>query len=331
MPREQAAGAVVVDRLRDRIVSGVYLGHWHPGARLPSIRELAESEQVDRKTVAAAYRRLESEGLVRVHARSGVYLRGGRAPDGGGPLDRLYRRWLETTYERASALGLDSRTILRLINAVAEVERQMLPVIECDDAQAETLASELRQRLGINAQPIVLGAGLESAVPAPFLITTPYHRAQLVTLLPDKNVVELTLSVDAIRELRARMNAGSAAIVAATPMVGQKIMRAVERGQLTEGPGSLRVVVAVTPTQVASETADCRVVLVWPGAPSWVRDCVNRRECIMPVHCLSEDSIARVRTAVLEAAIRRVHERRPEEVTTTSAAEPRPLLVAVDV
>src|SRR5512147_1146772 len=87
MGREQVAGAIILDRLRERMVSGRFLGHWRPGDRLPSIREIAEAENVDRKTAAAAYRRLEEEGLVRVRARSGVYLSSPNAPHAPGPLE----------------------------------------------------------------------------------------------------------------------------------------------------------------------------------------------------------------------------------------------------
>ena len=48
MAREQVAGAIILDRLRERIVSGIYFGLWRPGERLPSIREIAEAEGVDR-------------------------------------------------------------------------------------------------------------------------------------------------------------------------------------------------------------------------------------------------------------------------------------------
>ena len=68
--REHIAGAIILDRLRERIVSGIYFGLWRPGERLPSIREIADAEGVDRKTAAAAYRRLEREMfLERCHVR----------------------------------------------------------------------------------------------------------------------------------------------------------------------------------------------------------------------------------------------------------------------
>lgn len=322
MAREQAAGSVVVDRLRERIVSGVYLGFWQAGERLPSIRTIAESENVDRKTVAAAYRRLEIEGLVRVHPRSGVYLKNTRFPDATGPLERLHRRWLETTYERANALGLDSRTILRLITAVAETERQTIPVIECDLAQSETIAAELRQRLGLNTLPCVLHHDLADSniAAAPFVITTPYHRSEISNRWPERAVVEVTLSLDAVRELRARAHNGPLAVVVASETIARKLSKAVERGQLTESGDKPHIVVAQQPAQVQQNVNGYRAVFVWPGTPQWARDALTRVDCVTPVNCLSDESIARVRSAVLDAAIRRAHDPIRVEEAVTSAA-----------
>ena len=324
MPREQAAGSVVVDRLRERIVSGVYLGFWHPGERLPSIRAIADSESVDRKTVAAAYRRLEGEGLVKVHARSGVYLRPNRLPDGAGPLERLHRRWLETTYERAGALGLDSRTILKLVTAVADVERQPVPVLECDAAQTETIAAELRQRLGIN----VIGAVLDSdsidatVASAPFVVSTPYHRSEISKRWPDRPFVEVTLAIEALRELKSRLEQGPLAIVVASETIAHKLGRAVERGQIARQNGTVNIIVARQPSQLSQTVNGYQTVFLWPGTPQWARESLARVECVTPVYCLSDDSIARVRSAVLDAAIRRAHEPiAREEFTTTSVFE----------
>ncbi|MGH7505150.1 MAG: GntR family transcriptional regulator, partial [Longimicrobiales bacterium] len=194
MPRAQVAGAIIVDQLRDRIVSGLYLGHWQPGERLPSIRDIAEAENVDRKTAAAAYRRLQREGLVRVRARSGVYLRGEAGRDVMiQPLHRLYRRWLEHTYEGARALGLDTVAMLEILDAIAVVEERRVPVVETDWSQAESLAHELRDRLRLRTVPFLI-TELQPDDPvllhAPFVITTPFLRGRLGRLAGEHPVIE---------------------------------------------------------------------------------------------------------------------------------------------
>ena len=61
-------------RLRDRILSGLHLGHLQPGDRLPSIRQVAAESGEDARAISRAYRQLEAEGLVEIRTRSGIYV-----------------------------------------------------------------------------------------------------------------------------------------------------------------------------------------------------------------------------------------------------------------
>ncbi|MGQ0815552.1 MAG: GntR family transcriptional regulator [Gemmatimonadota bacterium] len=312
MAREQVAGAIILDRLRERIVSGIYFGLWRPGERLPSIREIADAEGVDRKTAAAAYRRLEGEGLVRVHPRSGVYLRAQRPPEASTPLEKLYRRWLENTYTRASALGLRTNTILHLVTAVAEIERLRIPVIEQDWPQAETVAAELRDRAGINATPVPLSLLARDDAAwqdAPFVVTTPYCRGAVVARDPTKAVVEATLSQETVRELRDKIRDGELAIVVANESVASKLRPFILRGHhFGNGSGNIVIVTATESVQLAQDTQSARNIFLWPGTPAWVEDAVSAHASVRTLNCISEETLARVRAAILDAAISRERE-----------------------
>jgi len=310
MAREQVAGAIILGKLRERIVSGLYLGYWRPGERLPSIREIAEAERVDRKTAAAAYRRLQEEGLVRVRARSGVYLCAPLLPEPSGPLDRLHRQWLEHTYEGARALGLDTRTILRLINTVSEVERIPLPVVECNWSQAEALAAELRERLEVHAVPCVLEelrAGEPVLADAPAVVTTPYHGSDLALLAPGRAIIEATLAPGLLRQIRDRLTAGRVLVVVDTPIVEHKVRRALAHCDL--GPvidDQLQIISATDRAELLAAARNVRTVFLWPGAPQWVDDALLPNvERIRPRRMISDDSLARVQAAILNAALRR--------------------------
>jgi DNA-binding transcriptional regulator YhcF (GntR family) len=307
--REQIAGAIILDRLRERIVSGIYFGLWRPGERLPSIREIADAEGVDRKTAAAAYRRLEREGLVRVHPRSGVYLRAQRAPEAATPLEKLYRRWLENTYARASALGLRTNTILHLVTAVAEIERLRIPVIEQDWPQAETIAAELRDRAGVNAAAMPLsGLSRDDAQwqDAPFVVTTPYCRGTVLSVDNTKPIVEATLSQDTVRELREKIREGDLAIVVANESVATKLRPFILRGHhFGNGGSKIAIVTAGDPSQLSTDTQNARNVFLWPGAPSWVEGAVTSGAPVRSLNCISEETLTRVRAAILDAAISR--------------------------
>jgi len=324
--REQVAGAIILDRLRERIVSGIYFGLWRPGERLPSIREIADAEGVDRKTAAAAYRRLEREGLVRVHPRSGVYLRTQRALEASTPLEKLYRRWLENTYARASALGLRTNTILHLVTATAEIERLRIPVVEQDWPQADTIAAELRDRAGINATPIPLSS-LSREDPtwtdAPFVITTPYCRNAVTALDPAKPIVEATLAPETVRELKERLREGELVIVVSNDSVATKL-----RPFITNGTGGIiNIVTAIDPTQVSTSIRASQNVFLWPGTPAWVYDALNGRTNVRTLNCISEETLSRVRAAPLDAAVARERDviwresnTTPFAVTTASVA-----------
>lgn len=321
MAREQVAGAIILDRLRERIVSGIYFGLWRPGERLPSIREVAEAENVDRKTAAAAYRRLEREGLVRVHPRSGVYLRAQRPPEASTPLERLYRRWLDNTYARASALGLRTDTILHLINSVAEIERILIPVVEQDWPQAETIAAELRERAGVNAAPIPLNSLArddQAWTDAPFVVTTPYCRGAVLSLDGAKPVVEATLSQDTVRELRDKIHAGQLAIIVANENIASKLRPFILRGHHFGNGGQIHIVTASDPSQLATETKSADTVFLWPGVPAWVEAAVARSVPVRAINCISDETLARVRAAILDAAIARERDIIWREAATTA-------------
>jgi GntR family transcriptional regulator len=315
-------GAVILDQLRDRIVTGLYFGNWQPGERLPSIRDIADAESVDRKTAAAAYHRLEEEGLVEVKARSGVFLREDRGNGGqlrGGPLEKLQRRWLKNTYDGARALGLDTPTILRLFNAVADVESTPVPVIEEDEATARTIAQELRECAGIDARPLLLQETtnrFNTFASAPFAITTPYYaaRVEAVVRIP---LITATLSLDLLHDLMARSATGP--ILVAVP--SEWIARRVEAALRQRAPDveRMRVVVATREADILQVRREFGSVFVWPGCDE-VLAAFSDDECVKPVRLLSEGTLDRVRSAVLEAALRSSTN---GQVSTPSGGAPR--------
>jgi GntR family transcriptional regulator len=310
MAQQQVAGAIILDQLRERIMTGLYLGRWQPGERLPSIRDVAGVENVDRKTAAAAYRRLQQEGLVRVRPRSGVYLRDQPNSARGGPLERLYLRWLENLYDGARDLGLDTHMMLRLVGAVAETEQQRIPVVDDDWSQAEAIAHELQDRLSIRAVPFLLDEirGDESIQKsAPFFVTTPYQRAALGRLTRC-TVVETTLARKTFKELRKRAKEGAVLVIAPTPAVAEQIRRAIGQQQLLASGADARVTVATNRDAILAAVGDAPCAFLWPGTPPWVARELAHLDCLVPAQFLSDEALVRVRRAILDAAIRRAAE-----------------------
>lgn len=312
MAKDQVAGAIILDTLRERVVSGVYVGNWRSGERLPSIREIAEAESVDRKTAAAAYHRLEQEGLVRIRPRSGVYLHSPAPSRPVGPLERLHRQWLQHTFEGARALGLDTPTILNLVEGVAELEQTRIPVVECSWAQAEAIAEELRERLGIMGVPYLL-EDLRPGDPllqeAPIVITTSYHASEMSLVAPGKMIGEVTLAPEIFREVRTRMDGSRLLIVVADDTMAGKIRAALVHCR----PAGTQVSAAVASTSdraallAALQEADS--VILWPGTPRWVDEALPPGiDKLRPRRGISDTSLDRIQVVLLDISLRRLRE-----------------------
>lgn len=301
-------GSIIVDQLRDRIVTGIFLGSWQPGERLPSIRDVAEAESVDRKTAAAAYRRLEEEGLVRVRARSGVYLRTEANASQSSPLERLHRRWLRNTYEGGRELGLDTNTMLRLLDSIAAIEQTAIPVIESDSAMAALIADELQQRARLHAVPasdLELRQLREEYEAAPFVVTTPFFNQLAALQGTFKTVVQATLAPELLDALRSTLRRPRALVVAPCNAIASKVRRAIEQGQLGTLQDAPMVINAQEETDIAQHARNASAILLWPGCSAHVERQLEPFTCTRPDRLLSEPCLAAIRAAILDSAMAR--------------------------
>lgn len=301
-------GAVIVDQLRDRIVTGTYFGNWQPGERLPSIRDIADAENVDRKTAAAAYHRLEEEGLVEVKARSGVFLRD--SPDGvgrtGDPLGQMQRRWLKSTFDGGRALGLDTDAMLAVFRSVSAVERTPLPVVDQDEATASMIAQELRDCLGLDARPIRSEhLARREFSGAAMVVTTPYCAPHAAGVIPDAPVVTATLSLDPLHGLMVRVRKGTILILVPSSWIADRVAAALRH--TAHNFDRTRIVAVGPDTDVAALCAQAASVFVWPGCDDVLeKSGSNVADCVTPVRLLSAATLDRVSRVVFETALRSV-------------------------
>lgn len=303
---------MIADGLRERILSGCYLGSWAAGQRLPSARELAGAEDVDRKTVSAAYRRLEEEGLVRIRPRSGVYLAERRAAGTPRPLERLYRHWLTNLYEGARALELDTAAILHLVTAIAETEARSIPVVDGDPCTAELLANELRARLHVPAVALPMaGLRADALEDSPLVVATPAAAAVLGRSLAVP-IVAVTLAEDFVDGLRDATRSGGTVVFVPGKEAGRRLRSALVFGQLDRGNPPVRVEIWDTATAAANAVRGARSAFLWPGSPPWLKHAVGSIPCLTPRWCLAETALLRVRAAILDAAIERAVDAAPE-------------------
>ena len=107
------SGVAPYEQLRSQIVAAVRAGDLQPGARLPTVRRLADDLGIAPNTVARSYRELERDGLIATHGRNGSVITGGPTSSPAADAAQAYAR-------RAQELGLTRDAALELVRAALD-------------------------------------------------------------------------------------------------------------------------------------------------------------------------------------------------------------------
>ena len=117
---DPASSAGPAEQVHAQLLALVEDGTLAPGARLPTVRALAEELGLAAGTVARAYRRLEAEGVVSTARRAGTVVR-----DRALPGDDAAARAAAADLARvAVAGGLDDDAVLTLVRGALLVARR---------------------------------------------------------------------------------------------------------------------------------------------------------------------------------------------------------------
>jgi DNA-binding transcriptional regulator YhcF (GntR family) len=108
------AGRPLFDQLRNRIIEAIRAGTLPPGARLPTVRELADYLGLAVNTVARAYRELEAAGVVETRGRFGTFV--ARLDPSDTAMAAAARAYLDV----ARGLGLGKAEARRYLDAVSD-------------------------------------------------------------------------------------------------------------------------------------------------------------------------------------------------------------------
>jgi DNA-binding transcriptional regulator YhcF (GntR family) len=108
------AGRPLFDQLRNQIIEAIRAGTLPPGARLPTVRELAGYLDLAVNTVARAYRELEAAGVVETRGRLGTFV--ARVDPSDTAMAAAARAYLDV----ARGLGLSKSAALRYLDAASD-------------------------------------------------------------------------------------------------------------------------------------------------------------------------------------------------------------------
>jgi DNA-binding transcriptional ArsR family regulator len=136
------------------IVSRLHLGTLAHGDRLPSTRELSEEFGVTPRTVMAAYRELEHEGLVELRPRSGMYVAATQA-SGGGMLTQL-AGWVVDLLVQALTRNVPPIEFPERVRRCLETLRLRAACIADNRDQLHSLCTELHADYGLETTGVEL-------------------------------------------------------------------------------------------------------------------------------------------------------------------------------
>jgi DNA-binding transcriptional regulator YhcF (GntR family) len=217
----------LAERLHDRIVSALHLGHLRPGDRLPSIRQVAAEMGEDPRAVARAYRTLELEHLVEVRARSGIYA----APQTrvGDVLPQETARWAARVVVDGWKRGIAVDQIAEFFVRCTLRRRVRCAFVEETEDAATAFVHDLREHLGVAAEAVWLrelprvdpNAAVDlERVPRAFseadlVATTAYYASEVAPLAAAlrKPFIAATVNADLVAAVKRQLQKGGLTVI----------------------------------------------------------------------------------------------------------------------
>lgn len=234
--------------LRDHIVGGLHVGQLRSGDRLPSIRELAAQLGKNARTVKAAYRALEQEGLVEVRGRSGVFV--ARQEVLGQETTQEMARWLSGVLTEAWKRRVALPELPQLVQQATGTTRVRCCLVEEVEDSIVALRHELENEWGFDVRVSAPDA-LADASGTDFFAATSFcapvvHHA-VATL--GKPLVVLTIHAKLQQAIRSRLRAGRLTVVAVDARFGERMRVAYASNESERG--NIHVVLASDAEAVA--------------------------------------------------------------------------------
>jgi DNA-binding transcriptional regulator YhcF (GntR family) len=157
-------------------------GQLSDGDRLPSSRMLADNLQVNRNTVARAYRELRDMGLVESRRRRGMVVTGAKAAHDQALARDRARSLIANMTQECIELGLTAEEVSSLafhFAMHAEEARIDVCFVECNSERANYFAKELSERLGQPVSPLILGQFDPDERDEDLVLTTFFHLTEV--------------------------------------------------------------------------------------------------------------------------------------------------------
>ena len=212
----------LADYLRYRVVGLLHVGRTAPGGRLPSIRQLSRALDADHRAVAAAYRRLEDEGLVEVRPGSGVYAAGEERSGRG--VASVTVRWAAGLFFDGWQRRMPRAQVGELVARCADAR----PTCACLESVVDhrvALSAELERDFDLVVDPVRVSnsgtlddEGRRRLEAADLAVTLQFHAA-------GTPLVVVSINPELVREVEAVLHRGPVTAVVADRRMGTRAER----------------------------------------------------------------------------------------------------------
>ncbi|HEU4558342.1 MAG TPA: GntR family transcriptional regulator [Longimicrobium sp.] len=250
-----AADPALVERIRNRIVGEMHLGHLRGGERLPGVREMGHELDADHRAVAAAYRALEGEGLVEVRGRAGAFV--ARQERLGGELLGETAAWLAEVLSEARRRRIGIPHFPEFVRTYTGRVRLRCACVESNRDSSEAICMELEEEFGL--EPVGVPA---DSIPAPggrkrvdaeslpaalrdagLVVTTAFHAQAVQPAAEALGIpfVMVTVNPEMAGIIERRLRAGPLTLISVDPRYAARFR---EVYHMASGSDGLRVVSA---------------------------------------------------------------------------------------
>jgi GntR family transcriptional regulator len=138
----------IKDQIKRQIRMLIGSGEFLIGSPLPSARDMAKSLNVNRNTVAVAYRELAAEGILEAVAGSGTFIKNIESDDKMNELRRIMDNALENAVTAGFTPDQITDFILHRLTAFSrEFQNGRILVVECNQEAIDDISAALKRNL----------------------------------------------------------------------------------------------------------------------------------------------------------------------------------------
>lgn len=156
---EKGSKDSLLDQARAQLLTALHTGRLGAGDRLPSVRQVAQRNQINLKTAFAIYQRLGAEGYLTLRVGSGAYVSDIEQTDLEADYCHSVLRMVRSNLAEASRLKVSPREYLKLLQRLVNrpaTGRARVAVVECNEEQINLFAHEISGRTGLAVSPVLL-------------------------------------------------------------------------------------------------------------------------------------------------------------------------------